>query len=63
MKEYKKGDIVSLTVKEFDGVFRCRARVIKADKDFAIAEEIGSPNPMHLYIDEDTDFMYRKEYR
>ena len=63
MKEYKVGDHVIFETNDFEGRASVQAWIIKADKDFAIAEELGCPNPMHLYIDEDTDFMFRKEYK
>ena len=55
MKIYKVGDIVKYVSKDFDGIVKTKARVIEVCKDYALAEEIDTPHPMKLYIDDDTE--------
>jgi hypothetical protein len=59
MKHYKIGQKVLFISSEFDSTFTTAARIVETFNDHAIAEEITAGRPMRLYIDDDTDFMFK----
>ena len=60
MKNYKVGQIVRYTSKDFDGTVSTLAKIIEVSRDHAVAEELDQ-DPMKLWIDDDTDFMFESE--
>lgn len=53
---YKVGDRIEYSWNEFDGTGKLRGKIIEVAEDYAIAECDG----MKLWIDEDTEYQFRR---